>query len=283
MPLHQQKNTKKLTVIMSVREVTDLNQLKELLVADYKHFDTVLDVGAGIRPFSLVPSTRITCVEPYAEYRKYLNLNFSVENLQTLNAYFHDLSDVVDVDSFDTITIMDVVEHIDKQSVISSLERIIGAGANRIIIFTPEGFMPQHTVEVDAWGLSGAEMQDHVSGWEIEDFEKLGFQKFIRVKDLHYEGDEAWNGLMAIYECNKVVDRKRLLVAPDFDGPDTLRPVETLRVKTLFVFGRHNRSSGTVNGAMNIHCERRIYLPSLTFLPKFLRASYLRFLRLILG
>jgi len=269
--------------IMNVREVEDLSQLRDAIVADYHEFGTVLDVGAGIRPFSLVPSTRITCVEPYDEYRRYLNLNFSRENLQTINAYFDNLTEVVDVDGFDAITIMDVVEHIEKQDVVSNLMRIMDAGANRIIIFTPEGFMPQHTVEVDAWGLSGAEMQDHVSGWEIEDFENLGFQKFIRVKDLHHEGDEVWNGLMAIYEREKPIDRARLLVAPDFDDPAILRPQETLRVKTLFVFGRHNRLSGTVNGAMNIHCERRFYLPSLTFLPKSLRALYLRLLRLIFG
>lgn len=187
------------------------------------------------------------------------------------------------METFDAITIMDVVEHIDKQSVVASLKRMIDEGAHQIIVFTPEGFMPQHTVEVDAWGLSGAEMQDHVSGWTIEDFESLGFQNFIRVKDLHYEGDEVWNGLMAIYERKKIVDRERLFVAPDFDDPDILRPVETVRVNTLFVFGRHNRLSGTVNGAVNIHCKRRIYLPSLTFLPKVLRSLYLRSLRLILN
>ena len=268
---------------MNVREVEDLTQLKEAIVADYHEFSTVLDVGAGIRPFNLVPSTRITCVEPYDEYRRYLNLNFSKENLQTIKADFDNLTEVVDVDGFDAITIMDVVEHIEKQNVVTNLKRIIDAGANCIIIFTPEGFMPQHTADVDAWGLSGAEMQDHVSGWKIEDFVNLGFQKFIRVKDLHYEGDEVWNGLMAIYERDKVIDRARLLVAPDFDEPAILRPQETLSVKTLFVFGRHNRLSGTVNGAMNIRCKRRIYLPSLTFLPKYLRVLYLRLIRILLS
>jgi len=268
---------------MNVLEVKDLNQIKKTLIARYKKFGTVLDIGSGIRPFGLVPSKRITCVEPYDEYRKYLNLNFNRENLQTINAYLDNLTEVVDVETFDAITIMDVVEHIDKQSVVASLKRMIDEGAHQIIVFTPEGFMPQHTVEVDAWGLSGAEMQDHVSGWTIEDFESLGFQNFIRVKDLHYEGDEVWNGLMAIYERKKIVDRERLFVAPDFDDPDILRPVETVRVNTLFVFGRHNRLSGTVNGAVNIHCKRRIYLPSLTFLPKVLRSLYLRSLRLILN
>jgi len=268
---------------MDIIEVNDLTELKAVLINDYGKFDTVLDVGTGIRPFNLVPSMRITCVEPYAEYRRYLNLNFSGENLQTINSYIENLTNVIDVDSFDAVTIMDVVEHIEKQSVLVTLKGIIAAGANRIIIFTPEGFMPQHTVDVDAWGLSGAEMQDHVSGWDIEDFENLGFKKFIRVNDLHYEGDEVWNGLMAIYERDKSIDRVRMLVAPDFDHPATLRPKHTMRVKNLYVFGRHNRLSGTVNGAMNIHCERRIYLPSMTFLPKFLRVLYLRSLKLLLG
>jgi len=267
---------------MNVREVKNLSELRVALVADYKKFDTVLDVGAGIRPFSLVPSVHITCVEPYAEYRKYLNLNFSGENLQTVNIYFDNIADIFDLDSFDAITIMDVVEHIEKQSVISTLREIIATGANRIMIFTPEGFMPQHTIAVDAWGLSGAEMQEHVSGWGIEDFEKLGFQKFIRVNDLHNDGDQVWNGLLAIYERDEVIDTKTLLVAPDFDDPAALRPKDTMRVETLYVFGRHNRLSGTVNGAMNIHCKRRIYLPSMTFLPKFLRVLYLRSLRLFL-
>jgi hypothetical protein len=268
---------------MKLIEVNDLNELRAVLVAGYQKFDSVLDVGAGIRPFSLVPSARITCVEPYAEYRKYLNLNFGGENLQTINAYLDTLTAVVDVDSFDVITLMDVVEHIEKEKVIATLQGIIAAGANRVIIFTPEDFMPQHTVEVDAWGLSGAEMQDHVSGWNIGDFENLGFQKFIRVKNLHYEGNEVWNGLMAIYERARIIDNEKLLVAPDFDNPATLRPKDTMQVNTLYVFGRHNRSSGTVSGAMNIHCERRIYLPSLTFLPKSIRWLYLQSLKLFLG
>ena len=55
---------------MDIIEVNDLTELKAVLINDYGKFDTVLDLGTGIRPFNLVPSMRITCVEPYAEYQK---------------------------------------------------------------------------------------------------------------------------------------------------------------------------------------------------------------------
>lgn len=80
---------------------------------------------------------------------------------------------VVPRKSVDSVFLLDVIEHLDKNEGIRLLRETETIARKQIIIFTPLGFMPQnHSDEKDAWGLEGGRFQDHKSGWTINDFDK---------------------------------------------------------------------------------------------------------------
>jgi hypothetical protein len=149
----------------------------ELLVAVeklIKETDVVLDIGCGIRPMNYFRPKLHILVDPCQEYIDILSyrsvgdksvLIFHQDALQFLGSMAKN--------SVDSIFLLDVIEHIDKdvgQLVIRECERV---AREQIVIFTPLGFMEQHTEKdgVDAWGLSGGSFQKHLSGWAIEEFD----------------------------------------------------------------------------------------------------------------
>jgi hypothetical protein len=70
--------------------------------------------------------------------------------------------------SFDCVLASDVVEHLPKAlgaGLIVKLERI---ARNRVVIFTPNGFLPQNE-------HSGNVLQRHLSGWNVEEMEAMGY------------------------------------------------------------------------------------------------------------
>jgi hypothetical protein len=135
--------------------------------------EVVLDIGCGIYPMNFyVPKLHIM-VEPWKEYveilkQRYHNdsrvLIFQSNALEFLNT----LSDK----SVDTVFLLDVIEHLEKEDGVSLIEEIERVASQQIVIFTPLGFMPQHvdSRKLDRWGLSGGDFQEHKSGWLPNDF-----------------------------------------------------------------------------------------------------------------
>ncbi|AHG44178.1 hypothetical protein RLEG12_13490 [Rhizobium leguminosarum bv. trifolii CB782] len=138
-----------------------------------KTTDVVLDVGCGIRPMNYFRPKLHFMVEPWKEYADILAYRYrndksvmifrqgALEALQSLGDK-----------SVDSIFLLDVIEHLTKEmgiSVVAECERV---ARQQIAIFTPLGFMPQHMEEgqKDGWGLSGASVQEHLSGWMPDDF-----------------------------------------------------------------------------------------------------------------
>ncbi len=138
-----------------------------------KTTDVVLDVGCGIRPMNYFRPKLHFMVEPWKEYADILAYRYrndksvmifrqgALEALQSLGDK-----------SVDSIFLLDVIEHITKEiglAVVAECERV---AREQIVIFTPLGFMPQHMEDgqKDGWGLSGASVQEHLSGWTPDDF-----------------------------------------------------------------------------------------------------------------
>jgi len=88
--------------------------------------------------------------------------------------------------SFDAVLLLSVIEHLEKEEGISLLNKISRIAKKKIIIITPNGYLKQiHK--------SDTPLQAHRSGWNTDDFKKLGFKviglagfKFFR-KDFHCE------------------------------------------------------------------------------------------------
>lgn len=106
-------------------------------------------------------------------------------------------------DEIDVITIIDVLEHLDKDEALDLLKRAQG-WSKRILAFTPLGFDEQHGVDEYTFArphLKGkftkeqrelaVELQRHKSGWQASDFEALGFQEIWVDKHYHKHNEGA--------------------------------------------------------------------------------------------
>lgn len=135
--------------------------------------EVVLDIGCGIIPINYFRPKLHVMVEPWKEYSDILSYRYhgdkSVVILRT--GGLEALQMLAD-NSVDSIFLIDVIEHLEKadgQQIIIECERV---AREQVVIFTPFGFMPQHVAhgQKDGWGLGGASMQEHRSGWTPEDF-----------------------------------------------------------------------------------------------------------------
>lgn len=119
--------------------------------------DTVLDIGAGIRPMQwYVPGIFFICVEPYDAYADILEANgYSVIRQTAIQALQSTLV-------CDAIYLLDVLEHMHKNEGIEVIELAKKKARKQIVIFTPKGFVQQTK---DAWNMGGEYWQTHRSGW----------------------------------------------------------------------------------------------------------------------
>lgn len=258
--------------------VETLDELSSKLRKKFGRVETILDIGCGIRPFAWVRSNSIVCVEPFDVYRKSLISSFGLERLVAIKANLESVTSIIDPSQFSLVTLIDVIEHLSKESGENALRSLIEKGARNILVFTPNGFMPQHAHGPDAWGFLSGSQQEHLSGWDVSDFLSLGFNEFWYVKNLHILDGKTWDGLLAIYSKKEIFKSKFY-----FWDPQEELNEDPVSCETLIVFGRHNRYSGTVLGvSKNISYRRKIYLPSLSFLPKPLNSSYKTFLQMLI-
>jgi SAM-dependent methyltransferase len=71
---------------------------------------------------------------------------------------------------FDACVALDVIEHLPKADGWRLLEAMEKLATRRVVIFTPNGFVPQHSQNGD--------LQEHLSGWTADDFRARGYQVF---------------------------------------------------------------------------------------------------------
>jgi len=129
--------------------------------------ETVLDVGCGARsPLGDVPGTfRSVGVDAYAPALE-----------QSRRAGIHDgylQQPVTELDvppgSYDAVIMLDLIEHLEPPEALELLARAERAARRRVIVSTPNGFVPQGDV-------GGNPFQAHRSGWTPADLEALGFR-----------------------------------------------------------------------------------------------------------
>ena len=136
--------------------------------------DIVLDIGCGIYPQEFNKCKVHICCEPFAQYIEYLILNNS--SADTLFLYYNyrwdEIINIVREKSIDSIFLIDVIEHIEKEKGIELLTLSQKIAKKQIVIFTPLGFISQKSKDgKDCWGLDGGKWQEHCSGWYPEDFD----------------------------------------------------------------------------------------------------------------
>lgn len=200
--------------IIYVEKVDFHNSCKK----EVMNMNSLMDIGCGIMPqLQFYPKVHI-CVEPFKEYMEVLMKKLEKDIYQDrewvfIQKGFSNVLGIIPDKSIDTICMIDVIEHIEKEEVLHSLEKMIKKVRKQVIIVTPLGFMPQeHEGNLDAWGLNGAEQQKHVSGWEPKDFKDENW-KFVICERYHTHDnlgqplDKTYGILFAIY-TNPQYNRK---------------------------------------------------------------------------
>jgi SAM-dependent methyltransferase len=131
--------------------------------------DSLLDVGCGaespVRFFSkrLARSVGVDLHEPSLEASRRAGIHG-----ETVRASVLEIGSRFPPKSFDAVVALDVVEHLEKEDGLRLLERMEALARRRVVVFTPNGFLPQGAV-------GGNELQRHLSGWEPEELARLGF------------------------------------------------------------------------------------------------------------
>ncbi len=144
--------------------------LEYFLLRELMDCKSILDLGCGNHSMvpSVVPDNVYTVgveyFKPYyeeavqeARHKKYINANI-------METEFEDKS-------FDAVVLLDVLEHLTKGEGDELLKRMERWAKKKVIVFTPNGFIPQE-------GYDSNPFMKHKSGWQAHEFKKMEYQVF---------------------------------------------------------------------------------------------------------
>ena len=133
----------------------------------------------------------------------YLAQRFHIEGLDVFEPWLNrcvekgllkrgHLGDVREIDSlfeensFDAVVALDLIEHLEKEEGLKLIEDMKRISSNKVIIFTPNGFVHQ-SGDDNPW-------MEHKSGWTVDEFEQHGFK---------VTGTYGWKALRGEYAALK--------------------------------------------------------------------------------
>lgn len=154
----------------------------------FRHYDKDIEIAIGIE-----------MCQTYIDER----LDKNAIALQGNVYFFKEILEEAGYNNIDVITIIDVLEHLDKDEAKDLLKRAKKC-SKRILAFTPLGFDEQTGHDEYDFARPGLknrfteeqrdlaiELQRHKSGWEASDFEELGFQDIVVDRNYHRKGEGA--------------------------------------------------------------------------------------------
>ena len=152
-----------------------LSVLKKTL----ENTQSILDLGCGkyspISNLDIKKKVGLDIYKPSIEYSRKNKIHHEYIHADVLN-----FTDFIKPYEFDTIFANDLVEHFDKEQSISLVKKMINYCGKSVVIFTPNGFVPQEPFDNNPF-------QEHKCGWDVSDYEQLGFKtvgingaKFLR-------------------------------------------------------------------------------------------------------
>lgn len=164
------------------------------LARELKGCDTVLDLGCGYDSFLQYATPQFSVgVEyfmPYLLQSKRKGIHNAYVRANICNVEFAP-------SSFDAVLLLNVIEHMDRQSAFSLLSKAARIARKKIIVISPNGFLDQGSAD-------GNELQAHKSGWSPNELAREGFQAYgvngLRIfrKDSHRAGQQDYeNSLLS--------------------------------------------------------------------------------------
>ncbi|MEI7809445.1 MAG: class I SAM-dependent methyltransferase [Verrucomicrobiota bacterium] len=128
---------------------------------------SVLDIGCGMNPTLRQLGVSQTCgAEGYAP--SFNEARRQNTHDQLVQCDVRELSRHFQPGQFDACIALDVIEHLAKPDGLKLLADMERIARKRVVIFTPSGFLEQHHASND-------DLQEHLSGWEAAEMERLGY------------------------------------------------------------------------------------------------------------
>lgn len=129
--------------------------------------ETVLDVGCGnLSPMRFVAGPRLIGMDGYAPALEQARANgthdeYVIGDVKRIGELFPDRR-------FDACVALDVIEHLSKEDGWRMAEAMERLARRKIVIHTPNGFVPQHSQDGD--------LQEHLSGWTAHEMRSRDYR-----------------------------------------------------------------------------------------------------------
>lgn len=136
---------------------------------------SVLDAACGLSLKSkYIPAQIRVGVDIHEKYFEFIE---SEVPYVTVKYDIRKLEEIFMPKSFDIVIALDVVEHLEKEESLDLLRQCEKIARKAVIIETPRGYVPQN---MDIQGHGADEWQTHRCGWEVEEFQNLGYKTVVR-------------------------------------------------------------------------------------------------------
>lgn len=142
--------------------------------------DTVLDVGCGnISPMRFVNCRKLVGVDGYAPSLEEARKNGTHD--EYCLADVRKIGTLLGNRRFDACVALDVIEHLPKEDGWKMVEQMEQLSTGLVIIFTPNGFMPQRSKNGD--------LQEHLSGWTADEMRAKGYKVYGMYGPKQFRGE----------------------------------------------------------------------------------------------
>lgn len=142
--------------------------MERYLKKELQNCRTVLDLGCGdespIQGVSTLFSVGVELFEPSLEESKKKKIHSQYIKADIRKIEFKK-------NSFDAVLALDLIEHLSKEEGYELISKMEKWAKKKVIFFTPNGFLWQNGSDNNIW-------QTHKSGWNTEEFKKLGFKVY---------------------------------------------------------------------------------------------------------
>jgi hypothetical protein len=138
--------------------------------------DSVLDLCSGIGTVMMgVKCRTLVAVEIHRPYLKHFLEHYPYSPLVAVNADVREIGELFLHGSFDVVTNIDGVEHLDHDDAIRLLNQMELIARRKVIVFTTDGYVKNEPEKT--WGIEGGDdYQRHRSGLTAKDYEKRGYE-----------------------------------------------------------------------------------------------------------
>ena len=146
------------------------DQYWKILEKEIQGSETLLDLGCGtLSPVVYFKHKRkytlgVDIFEPSILQSQKKGIHSDYMQLDVLN-----IGNAIKKESFDCVLASDLLEHLPKEEGLRFISTIEEIAIKKVIIYTPNGFVPQDD-------YNGNEYQRHLSGWSLEEMERLGYR-----------------------------------------------------------------------------------------------------------